>query len=45
MKGNHPENLFEEMRVEKSLNRRNDVVSYSLFTLLPFSSLLLVAAV
>jgi hypothetical protein len=45
MKGNHPANLFKEMRVEESLNRRNDVVSYSLFTLLPFSSLLLFAAV
>jgi hypothetical protein len=45
MKGNHPANLFEEMRVEKSLNSRNDVISYTLFTLLPFSSLLLFAAV
>jgi hypothetical protein len=45
MKGNHPANLFKEMRVEKSLNRRNDVVSHSLFTLLPFSALLLFAAV
>jgi hypothetical protein len=45
MKGNHPANLFKEMRVEKSLNRRDDVVTYSLFTLPPFSSLLLFAAV
>jgi hypothetical protein len=45
MKGNHTANLSKEMRVEKSLNRRNDVVSYSLFTLLLFSSLLLFPAV
>ncbi len=45
MKGNHTANLFKEMRVEKSLNRRNDVVSYSLFTLLLFASLLLFPAV
>jgi hypothetical protein len=45
MKENHPANLFKKMRVEKSLNRRNDIVSYSLFTLLPFLSLLLFAGV